>query len=691
METTNIMKEFLKDLCDSFCWDYAVFWKPRHQNPAILSWGDGYCSQPKSRTPIENSPDMLYFDESNDISLFNDETGLICGSASQYPIELLMADMSSLQHTLGEGLVGRVAGTPNYYWISSEEISASLVEHDRRMEFPEEWLPQLLAGIKTMLLVSLHPDGVLQLGSSEKVAEDAAVVDHIKKRFLLHQVLSGFDRPTTSEEDGPLRSSPFLDNMDEPSSFINAKVSELLSSFSPELNFETNESNTLIFSSLEEIIEDLEENKYQINSETGLSGILAPLKEPLEWSQSEIMHSIEQFYIRCHETDLPEISERVEDSYINSNITTETYGDMEEGAEYTRCGNLSICSIPIDSDLSEALDLFQSQSTESPRYESQAFQDCMEPSGQGECKTMVKNEDLLEAVIANIHDGLNGSSPSSPETLQQSESPLVQCDPSDSSKPLNKTEEYSIGGVDDSVLQNYREATFAMGNRNSYSMYSNPSSSNSTVSCLTDKKQPRDVQEHQLSGNKRKGRPGDSQRPRPRDRQLIQDRVKELRELVPSSSKCSIDGLLDRTVKHMHFLRSVTNQAEKLRKCVPLKGSKPKLWESLGINGEDCDKSGKAFDFGCDFQVFPIVVEDLEHSGHMLIEMMCHDPCLFLEIAQVLRRLELTILEGLTETRSDTTWARFVVEKSKGYHRMEIFWPLMQVLQQSGKTISGTV
>lgn len=39
------------------------------------------------------------------------------------------------------------------------------------------------------------------------------------------------------------------------------------------------------------------------------------------------------------------------------------------------------------------------------------------------------------------------------------------------------------------------------------------------------------------SGGKRKARSDDSQKQRPRDRQMIQDRVKELRELVPNGSK----------------------------------------------------------------------------------------------------------------------------------------------------------
>lgn len=42
--------------------------------------------------------------------------------------------------------------------------------------------------------------------------------------------------------------------------------------------------------------------------------------------------------------------------------------------------------------------------------------------------------------------------------------------------------------------------------------------------------------------------------------------------------------------------------------------------------------------------------------------MLCEEHGLFLEIAQVLRDLELTILKGVMEKRSDKTWAHFIVE-----------------------------
>lgn len=44
--------------------------------------------------------------------------------------------------------------------------------------------------------------------------------------------------------------------------------------------------------------------------------------------------------------------------------------------------------------------------------------------------------------------------------------------------------------------------------------------------------------------SKKRARPGESCRPRPRDRQLIQDRIKELRELVPNGAKVSCYNII---------------------------------------------------------------------------------------------------------------------------------------------------
>lgn len=43
-------------------------------------------------------------------------------------------------------------------------------------------------------------------------------------------------------------------------------------------------------------------------------------------------------------------------------------------------------------------------------------------------------------------------------------------------------------------------------------------------------------------------------------------------------------------------------------------------------------------------------------------QMLCDEHYLFLEIAQVIRSSQLTILKGVMENRSNNTWAHFIVE-----------------------------
>ncbi|KAL9374219.1 hypothetical protein Peur_033839 [Populus x canadensis] len=81
-----------------------------------------------------------------------------------------------------------------------------------------------------------------------------------------------------------------------------------------------------------------------------------------------------------------------------------------------------------------------------------------------------------------------------------------------------------------------------------------------------------------------------------------------------------------------------------------------------------------AFEFGDELQICPI--------------MLCDDRGVFLEIAQVIRSVDLTILNGVVESRSNDTWAHFIVEACKGFHRLGIFWPLMQLLQRRRNSIS---
>ncbi|XP_011088969.1 transcription factor LHW isoform X1 [Sesamum indicum] len=184
--------------------------------------------------------------------------------------------------------------------------------------------------------------------------------------------------------------------------------------------------------------------------------------------------------------------------------------------------------------------------------------------------------------------------------------------------------------------------------------------------------------------NRKRLKPGENPRPRPKDRQMIQDRVKELREIVPNGAKCSIDALLERTIKHMLFLQSVTKHADKLKQT----GESKIISKDGGLLLKENFEGGAtwAYEVGSQSMVCPIIVEDLNQPRQMLVEMLCEERGLFLEIADIIRGLGLTILKGVMETRNDKIWARFAVEANRDVTRMEIFISLVRLLEQSAKT-----
>ncbi|KAF3439470.1 hypothetical protein FNV43_RR17748 [Rhamnella rubrinervis] len=178
-------------------------------------------------------------------------------------------------------------------------------------------------------------------------------------------------------------------------------------------------------------------------------------------------------------------------------------------------------------------------------------------------------------------------------------------------------------------------------------------------------------------------KPGENPKPRPKDRQMIQDRVKELREIVPNGAKCSIDALLERTIKHMLFLQSVTKHADKLKQT----GESKIVNKEGGLLLKDNFEGGATWAFEVDSQsmVCPIIVEDLNPPRQMLVEMLCEERGFFLEIADLIRGMGLTILKGVMEARNDKIWARFAVEANRDVTRLEIFMSLVHLLEQAAK------
>ncbi|ESW17945.1 hypothetical protein PHAVU_006G000400 [Phaseolus vulgaris] len=197
---------------------------------------------------------------------------------------------------------------------------------------------------------------------------------------------------------------------------------------------------------------------------------------------------------------------------------------------------------------------------------------------------------------------------------------------------------------------------------------------------------PQKVVEHNKVTRKR-ARPGETTRPRPKDRQQIQDRIGELRGIIPNGGKCSIDSLLDRTIRYMIFLQSITKYADKLQEP-----SEPKLIEKAKDSSVgDSKKSGGgvtcAFEVEGQTMVCPIIVEDMDPPGQMLIEMLFEEQGSFLEIVDIIGGFGLNILKGKMEIRDTKIWARFIVEANRHVTRIDVFWSLIRVVQQ--KNTSG--
>ncbi|EEF43419.1 bhlh transcription factor, putative [Ricinus communis] len=178
--------------------------------------------------------------------------------------------------------------------------------------------------------------------------------------------------------------------------------------------------------------------------------------------------------------------------------------------------------------------------------------------------------------------------------------------------------------------------------------------------------------EEPTKATRKRARPGESTRPRPKDRQQFQDCIKELKGIIPDGEKCSIDALLDHTIKYMLFLQSVTKYADKLKQA-----DEPKVYSCTSGGGG----ATWALEVGDQSTACPIIVEDLSPPGLMLIEMLCEDRGFFLEIADVIRGFGLNILKGVMETREDKIWAHFIVEAKTHTTRIEIVWSLVQFLQ----------
>ncbi|KAJ0802605.1 putative transcription factor bHLH family [Helianthus annuus] len=142
----SVVKNVIKNLCCSYGWSYAAFWSYGQQDSILLSLQDTYFEE-EFRSLMDN---------------------------------LL------LQVPLGGGIIGQAAHTNKHMWMCSEDhyrdqiFSGSiwdmfLNDYELRCQFS--------SGMKTIAVIPVEPQGVVQFGSSEKILESVEFVNQTKRMF----------------------------------------------------------------------------------------------------------------------------------------------------------------------------------------------------------------------------------------------------------------------------------------------------------------------------------------------------------------------------------------------------------------------------------------------------------------------------------------------------------------------------
>uniref|UniRef100_A0A0D9WUI0 BHLH domain-containing protein n=1 Tax=Leersia perrieri TaxID=77586 RepID=A0A0D9WUI0_9ORYZ len=610
--------------------------------PVILTWGDVYVDKATTDTEIDLYDNPI--ESKNQIVSYP-----LC------PIEAALLSMSSNSYSLGEELIGKVALTGQHCWISSDELSSTFMHKyhkDLQLEFA--------AGIKTILYVPVIPHGVLQLGSLDLVSESSTSVPFIKDLFyrLYDASISGSSSGTGSGYSNAWRqpaatlptNSPdvathyIFNSIKSSAQLLNNDHLSLPHAF-PMLGFSLTEDDivSIYDTSLTACaVEPLDGNDNDIwttvheelSQFTHCNTAFEPDKENISYMDSLINPGSKSCRTASHMEDpgygdidhfiLTEISHENQEHMNNNNsinhdaVTSNSSFDLELNK------TLEPISREERADCMWHIRLRQQELTSSALLQEDGYK-------TGFCKQHENNnyvEFLLDAIIeqvgrtSNCDSSHSTNSPVSCATQIQKEDHVTR----DESLPnLPGGQDFSLISIDEGLTG------------------SSPMEINKTV--LVEEFISDSIEGmHRETSVEVKGRCRKTglHRPRPRDRQLIQDRMKELRQLVPNTSECSIDALLDKTIAHMQFLRSVSEKADKLEKLV------------------SSEESTKRQPGSC-----PLKVEELDPPGHLLIEMLCGEYGVFLEIAHVLKGLEVNILKGLLENRSDKLWARFVIQASQ--------------------------
>ncbi|MFS7942093.1 putative transcription factor bHLH family [Helianthus anomalus] len=574
------------------------------------------------------------FDQSNSIMLAMQDAYF------EDHIKGVIDDLLLHSPMFGGGLIGQAALTKKHLWISSKDnyigqsSSGSIWD---MFQDDSKLFRQFSSGIETIAAIPVEPQGVVQFGSTNKIMENEEFINHTKRIF--NELVNG-NVPTSSCSSPDRLFASLISSED------NYSINQTSFDF-PQQSF-----STASHSQLQPMFLDH-------NQSTSLTSFKEPLHDmfniPMDFGSIDEFFQTSDFNVTVNDHLLAQATGFLPISYdeqVNPLTISSTDVDM-----FGNTGDLGDIITPIINGNHLGYNSYNSGSISVPKSAQSIGNDTTTPPPP-------KNGLFSNLGIKELFEGVSGTSTSCVEDQVSSCSkrrktgnPIWEMGPLQPGV-YNK----SFGQKSEPILKS--EPWLGDG-------YSNDGSS----TILQAKKQVEPTKP-----TKKKAKPGT--RPRPKDRQMILDRMAELRELIPNGEKMSIDCLLDRTIKHMLFLQSVTKHADRIKQVDEPKG--------VTQNDYPNDPSNNGVTWACEVgnqsMMCPLIVEDLSTPGQMLIEMICEEHGFFLEIVDIIRGFGLTILKGVMEAREEKIWARFIVEAEAKRHvtRHEIFAALVQLLQTLG-------
>ncbi|GMI91123.1 hypothetical protein HRI_002781600 [Hibiscus trionum] len=193
-----LLQHTLRSLCSysdssspSSKWIYAVFWRilPRNYPPPKWDYGGSALDRSKG-----NKRNWIFVWEDG----FCDFHECEC-AGSGYVKGRFGADiffkLSHEVYNYGEGLVGKIAADNSHKWVYKE------TRNDNDPNFisswnlfiepkPRAWESHFNSGIQTIAIISVR-EGIIQLGSLDKMVEDLNLVISIQRKFSYLQSIPG--------------------------------------------------------------------------------------------------------------------------------------------------------------------------------------------------------------------------------------------------------------------------------------------------------------------------------------------------------------------------------------------------------------------------------------------------------------------------------------------------------------------